>query len=110
MATVRRLCDKHFSDKTKLSRAQADELERKGADFAKVLATLKEEGKVERDAAWKDITFARPAGCSECEGGYRGRLGLQEVVAPGLLGLNLVEDGLYKAAQGLTSIEELLTL
>ncbi len=109
-ATVAKLCDKHFAEKAKLSRAQQDELERKGADFAKVLAALKEEGKIDKDAAWKELLFTRPQGCSECEGGYRGRIGLHEVRSPGLPGLNMIEDGLYKAAQGLTSVDEILAL
>ncbi len=111
VAVVRKLCDKKFLDKRKLTRQESDALEAAGADFAKVLAALKEEEKVDKDLLWKDMQFARQAGCSECEGGYLGRLGLQEVAHKGeLVGLTIVEDALFKAAQGLTSIEEVLTL
>jgi type II secretory ATPase GspE/PulE/Tfp pilus assembly ATPase PilB-like protein len=107
---VRKLCTKHLSDTAKLTRAELDELERLGADFAKVLAALKEEGKVDKNTAWKELQFTRPGGCSECTDGYQGVLGVQEVREKGEGPLNLIEDGLYKAAQGLTSIEEVLKL
>ncbi len=110
-ALLRKLCDKKFLQKSKLTRAEADTLEDAGANFANVLAALKEEDKVAKDTAWKDITFARASGCSECDGGYQGLLGVQEVAAQeGVVGLNVLEDALYKAAQGLTSIEEVLAL
>src|SRR5205823_6159142 len=89
---------------------------------------LKEEGIAGKDAQWKDLLFARAAKCKECEDGYIGRFGLQEVLTntstikelllrnseigaiegqareEGML--TLAEDGLFKAVQGLTSVEE----
>lgn len=109
--TLGKLCDKKFLSKAKLTRAESDALESAGANFAKVLAVLKEEEKVDKDMAWKDIQFARAAGCSECERGYKGLIGVQEVAEKGeTVGLNLIEDGLFKAAQGLTTVEEVLKL
>lgn len=111
VATLKKLCDKKFLDKKKLTRQEGDALERAGADFAKVLAALKAEEKVSKEQAWKDMQFARAAGCSECNMGYTGMLGVQEVVEKGeTVDLNLIEDALFKAAQGLTSIEEVLSL
>ncbi len=124
---VRRLCSRHETHR--LSRLEADTLEEK-AEFSRVLAALKEEGFADSNAQWKDVTFSRPEPCGECRGGYQGRLGVQEVapvsrvlrdaiIRGGDLAdierllaeegvLNLVEDGLYKAARGQTSVEEIL--
>lgn len=110
---------------------------RAGANFGRILAALKEEGVADKDAQWKELLFARASACPQCESGpdnsgagYKGLVGLQEVLpvtAPvgevlkegagaarveevaredGML--TLAEDGLFKAAQGLTSVEEVL--
>ena len=123
---VRRLCVVY--DKTKLTREALEALEARGANLSKVLASLKEEGRVKSDAQWKDLLFGRPVACDLCVDGYIGLLGLQEVV-PMTLGLkdvilrsgvqeeveaqirqdgslSLLEDGIFKAALGLTSIDE----
>lgn len=132
---VRKLCKKN-KDEYRLSRAESEPLElakedgRMGANLGRVLAALKEEEVVEKDAQWKELTFARAAGCAECVEGYWGQTGLQEVL-PATLPikellkegasieeleaqarkegmLTLAEDGLFKAAQGATSVEEVL--
>ena len=116
-ALVRRLGGKQIADKHKLTRAQADGLE-EFADFGSVLAALKEEGKVGKDTQWKEIQFGRPTPSSEHPNGYlpagkagSGFVGIQEVVREGrLAGLNLIEDAIFKAAIGLTSIEEVKKL
>ena len=109
-AVLRRLGGKQIADKRKLTRAQADGLE-ESADFARVLSALKEEGKVQKDAQWKDMQFNRPVPSSEHTDGYSGLVGIQEVAQEGrLIGLNLIEDAVFKAAQGLTSIEEVKKL
>ena len=106
-AVVRKLCGKQFLDKRKLTRMQSDTLE-EVANFAAVLGALKEEGKIDKDTPWKDLTFPRATGCSGCDGGYQGFVGLQEVSVGGeTVGLNLTEDGLFKAHQGITDIAEL---
>jgi type IV pilus assembly protein PilB len=107
---VRRLCTKSFADMKALSRAQQDALA-PYVNFVKILTALKDEGVIDKSVAWKDVGFAHATACSECKGGYQGRIGLQEVSDPqGFIGLNIVEDGLFKAAQGLTSVEEVLAL
>lgn len=109
IALVRRLCTKQFAHISKLSRHESDTLSQ-AADFAKVLAALKEEGIIEGTVPWKDIQFARATPCSECHSGYQGYIGLSDVRDSSSLALTIVEDGLFKAAQGLTSVEEVLSL
>lgn len=112
-----------------LTDAERKELERH-VDLEKVLNALKEEGAVGKDATWTSIPFYRPAaGVSEDEA-YKGRLGIHEVlpVSPALKEkviqggtaddiekiarqegmLTMLEDGIFKAARGITSIEEVL--
>jgi len=80
---------------------------------------------------WKEIKFYKPGGCEQCsKEGYKGRVGIYEVLevdddmkkmisqkapaeeiekaakAKGML--TMVEDGFAKAAQGMTSVEEIL--
>ncbi len=81
-------------------------------------------------AKLKEIPFYRPKPTKECPDGYRGRIGIFEVLPVTETIKNLivkratsdeiqeqakkegmilmVEDGLVKAAQGITSIEEVL--
>ncbi len=95
-----------------------------------ILNTLKEENIVKKDATWNDIQFFHPKEKGETEDGYKGRMGIHEVlevsptikemVMSGKTGdeievqarkegmLTMIEDGIYKAAKGLTSIEEVL--
>lgn len=101
---VKKICP-HCKEEYKLSRAEAAPLEN-FANFGKVLAALKAEGVVGEGVQWKEILFARGVGCSQCKDGYLGLIGLQEIQTKGEMPLNIIEDGLFKAAQGLTSIEE----
>jgi type IV pilus assembly protein PilB len=80
---------------------------------------------------WSEITFYRPVGCPRCrQEGYKGRIGIFEVLEvsetisqmiskratndeienqakeEGMV--KMIEDGLIKAMQGITSIEEIL--
>ncbi len=83
------------------------------------------------EEGWSEITFYRPVGCSRCrQEGYKGRIGIFEVLEvsetisqmiskrvtsdeiedqakkEGMV--KMIEDGLIKAMQGITSIEEIL--
>lgn len=124
---VRRLCDN--KEEYTLSAGERAELE-KYADLDRVLATLKEEKIVKDNATWNSIPFYHPKESSECEDGYKGRTGIHEilVITPTIKELviksstadqietqakkegmlTMVEDGIYKAARGVTSIEEVL--
>ncbi len=102
----------------------------KQVDLDRVLALLKEEKKVNQSATWNTISFYRPQGSAECEDGYKGRVGIHEVLPISLAIKELImqkgtaddletqarkegmltmsEDGIYKAALGVTTIEEVL--
>jgi len=122
-----------------LGRSEGEALESK-VRFSKVLAALKQEGVVHEHTAWKDVAFYTSAPCKHCAAispeaathGYIGHVGVQEVLvttpaivqmlltgssyeaiqAYALEGgmLTLLEDALFKAVQGLVSIEEVVEL
>lgn len=124
---VRRI--KHDACETyHLTKATREELA-ENADLDKVLEALKAEEVVPKNATWSSIEFYRPKEGKE-EDAYEGRIGIQEVlsVTPTIKELvensanadeieeqaqkegmlTLFEDGLFKAAQGITTIEEVL--
>ncbi len=124
---VRCLCDSKES--YVLSKEERDDLERH-VNFDKVLALLKEEDVVEKNDTWDSIRFYKPKESPECETGYKGRIGIHEILPmtsaikelilrsatadeieaqarkEGML--TMAEDGIFKAVQGVTSIEEVL--
>ncbi|MBI4837248.1 MAG: Flp pilus assembly complex ATPase component TadA [Candidatus Portnoybacteria bacterium] len=95
-----------------------------------VLTVLKREGLIGPKATFKTIEFYRPKESPDCPDGYKGRMGVHEVLevtsatremiikgatadqieeqakAAGMV--TMLEDGFIKAAQGITSIEEIL--
>ncbi len=109
VALARRLATNQFANAKPLSRRESEALERV-ADFARVYEALKEGHIIDTAMAWKDVRFAHPTPSTEHQDGYAGFIGLQEVVAPGYETLNIVEDALFKAAQGQTSVEEAIRL
>jgi type IV pilus assembly protein PilB len=124
---VRRLCAK--KEKYRLSSAEIESLGKK-VNMDKVLATLIEEKIAGPNTTWADIDFYRPVASDECADGYSGRIGLHEALTvtttikelimkgatteevqnqaekEGML--TMLEDGIFLAAQGLTTIEEVL--
>lgn len=124
---VRKLCD----DKEAYS-LDADARDKIGdkSDFDIAFAALVEEKLVKKGATLDTIPFYRPSPSSECADGYKSRIGIHEVLAvsPAIRDilmhtstsdtieaqakkegmLTMFEDGLYKAARGITSIEEVL--
>ena len=124
---VRRLCrDKKAYH---LSKDELKELGRE-ADLDRVLKFLKEDKIIKASEDWADVTFYHPEVSSECPEGYQDRIGIHEV-----LGLTesvkalimasatsddlekrakeegmrtMLEDGIIKSAQGITTIEEVL--
>lgn len=126
---AQRLVRKLHSNKERytLSDAEIESLEKK-TDAPKILAALKEEGIVGKDAKWDTVPFYRPKQSSEAEDGYKGRVVIHEVLrmSPAIRDLavanastesieaqgrkegmlTMLEDGIFKAAQGLTTIEE----
>ena len=101
----------------------------KQVDLDKVLSVLKDEGVVKKDATWSNVPFFRPKNMDD-DSAYKGRIGIHEVltISPTIKEsmmndgtsddvealakkegmLTMLEDGIYKAAQGVTSIEEVL--
>ena len=81
-----------------------------------------------KNATWEDVPFYKPKPSQECEEGYKGRVGIHEVLqmSPAIRELAvanssaenienqarkegmliMLEDGIFKAAKGLTTIEE----
>ena len=131
VAVGQRLVRKLADDKEPyiLTKAERDDLAQK-VDLDIVLKTLKEEAIVKEDATWNDVEFYHPKEGGDSEDGYKGRMGIHEVfeMSPTLKDmimsnktgdelevqarkegmLTLIEDGIFKAAQGYTSIEEVL--
>jgi type IV pilus assembly protein PilB len=124
---VRRLCAE--KETYELTRDEQTHLERI-VDPGIVLKALKEEKVQPKEAIWKNIPFARPKASVTCATGYSGRVGIYEVLpvtssikelimknatgdeiekqahSEGMLTMS--EDGIFKAAQGITTIEEVL--
>jgi type IV pilus assembly protein PilB len=116
-------------EKHELSRDEQAQLERV-VDAGAVLKALKEEKGVAKDATWKNIPFYSPKESPEAPSGYAGRVGIYETLSvtstikelmmknatadeieeqarkDGML--TMAEDGIFKAAQGMTTIEEVL--
>ena len=128
---AQRLVRKFYGDKEKY-KLKAEELENlaKYCDLARIEKILREEKVIKSKETLKDVELYRPKPSKDSASGYRGRLGIYEVltvtekikelvvrkastseivdqaVADGMQ--SMVEDGFVKAAKGLTSIEEVL--
>lgn len=117
-----------FREEYTLSSHERSELE-KHVDLERMLSVLKKEKVVSGTATWNSIPFYRVKSGAE-EEGYKGRIGIHEVlhVSSAIKGLvladgtaddieaqarkegmlTMLEDGIYKAVLGQTSIEEVL--
>ncbi len=128
---AQRLVRKFYGEKEpyKLSSSEAKNLGRH-CDLEKILKLLKIEKLAKASDKIEDVRFYRPMPSAEAADGYRGRVAIYEVlpvseaikalvikkaatkeitnqaIADGML--TMTEDGFIKAAQGLTSIEEVL--
>ncbi len=96
----------------------------------RVLGFLKAEKIVREDQTWENIPFYRAKKSRECENGYTGRIIIHEILrmssaikeiilkggssdeiekqakSEGMM--SMIEDGIFKAVQGMTTIEEVL--
>jgi type IV pilus assembly protein PilB len=124
---VRKLSDdkeKHILTKDELASLK------KIVDLDRVLLQLREEKIVKPGDTWEKIPFYKPVSTKEGEDGYKGRVGIHEVlkVTPTIRELiikgatsaeieiqakkegmlSMIEDGIFKAVQGQTTIEEVL--
>ncbi len=124
---IRRLAEskeKYFMSKIEIEQLQ------KIVDLEKVLKALKEEKVVANNATWETIPMYKPKPGGDSEDGYKGRIGIHEIlrVTPAIRDgimkgsttqdieeqakkegmLTMIEDGVFKAVQGITTIEEVL--
>jgi len=124
---VRKLCKE--KEKYFLSAAELTDL-KKRMDMERVLAALKQEKVVDAKATWEKVPFYRPKKSAECEDGYAGRIGIHEALKmTSAIGnlimknataqdiedearkegmITMLEDGVFLAAQGITTLEEVL--
>jgi type II secretory ATPase GspE/PulE/Tfp pilus assembly ATPase PilB-like protein len=103
-------------------------------DMERIMETIKKsgmaKGRIESKTGWLDVKLYKSVGCEQCNGGYKGRIGIFEVLEiddvirkmisqkassdeldkaareKGMI--FMVEDGFIKAVQGTTSLEEIL--
>ncbi len=124
---VRRLDDNKV--KYTLSQDEIDQLNKK-VDMDRILTFLKREKIVPENSNWTNINFYKANPIDENTDGYKGRIGIHESLKvtatikdliiknatsdeieeqakkEGML--TMIEDGIFQAVQGLTSIEEVL--
>lgn len=126
-----RLVRKLYSAKEKYLLSKAEILSlKKTVDMDRVLKFLKEEKIVDEKDTLETISFYKPKASPECADGYSGRAGIHEIlkistpirdlIMKGATGeeiekqakaegmMTMIEDGIFKAAQGVTTIEEVL--
>jgi len=124
---VRKICpDK---EKYNLTSSEIKNLQ-KHCDLDRILKVLREEKIIKPKNTLKDVVFYKPTPSKSCPDGYKGRIGIFEVlnitetiknlivkgedsdqiqnqaIQEGMR--TMIEDGFIKAAQGITSIEEVL--
>ncbi|MBI4088889.1 type II/IV secretion system protein [Candidatus Kaiserbacteria bacterium] len=124
---VRKLCDSkegYAVDAATRAKVASEE------EFKTAFRVLQDEKLVKKNSSLDDIPFYRPVPSPQCEDGYKSRIGIHEVLAvsPAIREiilhsstsdaieaqakkegmLTMLEDGLYKAAIGTTSPEEVL--
>jgi type II secretory ATPase GspE/PulE/Tfp pilus assembly ATPase PilB-like protein len=124
---VRRLCPER--EKYTLSPAEIKDLSNQ-VNFDNIVSVLKREKIVDSKISIEKIEWGRAKKSEECPDGYKGRIGIHEVLimseaikqlvvknatsdeiekqarSEGML--TMLEEGFIKAAQGITSIEEVL--
>lgn len=99
-------------------------------NLERMLLLLKKEHIVDPDATWATIPFCKPKPITEEDDGYKGRIGIHEVLPISLSikeliirgasadeiearakeegMMTMIEDGIFFAAQGITTLEEVL--
>lgn len=124
---VRRLCDSkeaYTIDATTRAKIAGEE------EFNAAFKALQDEKLVKTKSTLNDLSFYHPVPSPGCEDGYKSRIGIHEVLSvssaireiilhsstsdaieaqakkEGML--TMLEDGLFKAARGITSLEEVL--
>ncbi len=126
---VRKVCTNCIT-KLKLNKETIKELKEQ-FDTDEILKTFKENKLLKPDEKdWTNIHFYKGKGCNQCKDGYKGRMGIYEVleVTPEISDLvvkkasaetiikkakeqgmhTMLMDGMIKAKNGITTIEEIL--
>ncbi|MEX2145287.1 MAG: GspE/PulE family protein [Candidatus Spechtbacterales bacterium] len=125
---VRRLCP-DTRKKYNLTKKQVDELGQE-IDLEKTMKIMKEGKVVSKSATWESIDFYKPVPSDDCPDGYKDRIGIHEVLEvtetirtlinnratldqineqaqkEGMV--SMIQEGIIKAAQGITTMEEVL--
>jgi type IV pilus assembly protein PilB len=124
---IRKLSDnkeKYFLTKEEMAQLQ------KIVDLDRVMAALKEEKIVDKNATWDKMAMYKPKPGADTEDGYKSRIGIHEIlkVTPAIKDLimkgaptqevedqakkegmlTMLEDGVFKAVEGITTVEEVL--
>jgi len=124
---IRRLSD--TKEKAYLSKEEIDSIS-KIVDLDRVMAALKEEKIIEKGMTWEKIPVYKTKSSPDSEDGYKSRIGIHEVlkVSPAIKDLiikgattaeietqakkegmlTMLEDGIFKVVQGITTVEEVL--
>lgn len=124
---VRRLCP--IKEKYFMTPAELEVLKR-SVDLDRIMKVLKDENIVQPAATWAEIPFYRPQKNEESEDGYKGRIGIHEILkmSPPIRELimkgatpveveaqakkegmiTMLEDGIIKSIMGMTTVEEVL--
>ncbi|MAF81011.1 hypothetical protein CL628_03280 [bacterium] len=126
---VRRLCEE-CHEMTAIGADMIKDLEHV-VDASQLTALLEKEDLLKKGESLSKLKVGTPGSCSVCNDGYKGRMGIYEVIEfsdelrPAITSTissqelerlareqqdmtSMVEDGLIKVAQGLTSVEEVL--
>lgn len=126
---VRRICPNCVA-KYKLTKEEVREL-KKQFDMDKIINIYRKNGLLKKgEKSWTDLHFYRGKGCNQCKDGYKGRMGIYEVlevtpevgdlvmknvssevilnkaVEQGMM--PMLMDGFIKAKNGITTLEEII--
>jgi type II secretory ATPase GspE/PulE/Tfp pilus assembly ATPase PilB-like protein len=100
-------------------------------DLNHMLELLRQHELIQKDALWDSVSLYEAQGCERCHEGYKGRMGIYEMfeMTPSLQHMitstvtshdleeaareeqgmiDMLEDGIIKVVQGITSLEEVL--
>ena len=125
---IRRLYD--TKERYKPSKEELDSIG-KIVDMDRVLKFMKEGKVIDKNDGWENVFLYKPKPSPETEDGYKSRIGIHEVMkmstalkdlimkgattqqiedqakTEGMM--TMIEDGVFKAAQGITTLEEVLS-
>lgn len=134
LVIAQRLVRKLHPDGKKKYVMSKNELERLKSEFPIVEAfnTLKKQGVIKSDQSLENLEFYKPAPTPDCQDGFKGRIGIFELIESDDIIRDLIikgadtqkiseaakqsgahtmlEDGLYKSIQGITTIESILSV